>query len=120
MAPHSVVHMEGQAVFKFALEAVPACMDEVIAAAGVSLEDVDCIVFHQANLRIIDGVLRRRHVPEEKCLVNIQKYGNTSAASVPLALDETVRAGLLKPSGKALCLGFGGGLTWGGCLLEMA
>lgn len=116
----ALVHMEGQAVFKFALEAVPAVIDEVLAAAGVSVDGVDCVVFHQANRRIIDGVLRRCGVPAEKCLVNVDRYGNTSAASVGLALDETIRSGMLKSGGKALCLGFGGGLTWGGCLLEMA
>lgn len=116
----SVVHMEGQAVFKFALEEVPLCMDAVLASAGMTLEDVDCFVFHQANARIIDGVIRRRHIPPEKCPIDVHKYGNTSAASVPLALDDAVHHNMLRPGGRALLLGFGSGLTWGGALLERA
>ena len=86
--------------------------------SGLSLEDIDWFVLHQANKRIIDRVAKRLGAPEEKFFENIQHYGNTSAASIPIALDEMVEKGLLKKGQKIVCVGFGAGLTWGGALLE--
>ena len=115
----SYVHMEGQAVFRFAVETVPACITQVLDAAKLTVDDVDRFVFHQANQRIIDMAVRRLKLPPEKCTGNIASTGNTSAASVPILLDELVRSGGLRPGQRALCVGFGAGLTWGGALLEV-
>ena len=114
----SLIHMEGTAVFKFAVETVPQCMDAVLAKAGLGVEDVDLFVFHQANARIIDLVAKKYHIPPEKYPKNIDRYGNTSAASIPLLLAELWENGSLRPGERALCVGFGGGLTWGGALIE--
>lgn len=115
----SYVHMEGQAVFRFAVETVPACITQVLDAAKLTVDDVDRFVFHQANQRIIDMAVRRLKLSPEKCTGNIASTGNTSAASVPILLDELVRSGGLRPGQRALCVGFGAGLTWGGALLEV-
>lgn len=113
------IRMEGAAVFKFAVETIPRCVEAVLQAAQITAEDVDCFVFHQANRRILDAAIRRCHLPPEKCAHNIEHYGNTSAASIPLLLSELCRQGILSPGKRALCVGFGGGLTWGGALIEM-
>ena len=115
----SYIHMEGQSVFRFAVETVPRCISQVLEQAGLGVEDVDCYVFHQANQRIIDLAMRKLHLPPEKCTGNIAHTGNTSAASVPLLLDELVSTGALRSGQRALCVGFGAGLTWGGALLEL-
>ncbi len=112
--------MEGQRVFKFALEAVPWCIDRVLERQGLTAEDVDFFVFHQANARIIDLAAKKYHIPPEKYCKNIRQYGNTSAASIPIVLSELEEAGRLSSGSKALLVGFGGGLTWGGALVEMA
>ena len=103
----SYIHMDGKAVFRFAVEALPHCAKEVV-------------VFHQANQRIIDFSVKKLGVDPEKCTGNIARTGNTSAASVPLLLDELITSGVLTSGQKALCVGFGGGLTWAGALLELA
>ena len=111
--------MEGQKVFKFALEAVPWCMDRVLERHGLTAEDVDVFVFHQANARIIDLVAKKYRIPPEKYYKNIECRGNTSAASIPIALSELEAAGRLPDGSRALLVGFGGGLTWGGALIEI-
>ena len=116
----SFIHMEGTKVFKFAVEAVPACIDAVLKKAGKTVEDVDFFVFHQANARIIDLAVRKYHIPPEKYYKNIQEYGNTSAASIPLVLSELEDMGKVGPGSRVLMVGFGGGLTWGGALAEFA
>ena len=116
----SYIHMDGQAVFRFAVEALPRCAKEVADRAGVSLDLVDRFVFHQANQRIIDFAIKKLKVDPAKCTGNIARTGNTSAASVPILLDELVSSGALTSGQKALCVGFGGGLTWAGGLLELA
>ncbi len=116
----SYVHMDGQTVFRFAVEALPHCAKEVADKAGIPLEQVDRFVFHQANQRIIDFAVKKLKVDPAKCTGNIARTGNTSAASVPLLLDELVTSGALASGQKALCVGFGAGLTWGGALLELA
>ena len=110
--------MKGTAVFKFAVETVPKCMDAVLEKANLTLEDIDIFAFHQANARIIDTIVKRRELPAERCFKNIQKYGNTSAASIPLLLSELYEGGELKNGARMLLLGFGGGLTWGGAVMS--
>ncbi len=113
-----VISMEGAGVFRFAVDIVPKCMDRVLVRAGMGPDEVDLFVFHQANGRIIDHVVKKKHLPLEKCYKNMDRYGNTSAASVPIALDELCRAGRIRPGMRVLCVGFGGGLTWAGALVE--
>lgn len=116
----SYIHMDGQTVFRFAVEALPRCAKEVADKAGIPLDQVDRFVFHQANQRIIDFAVKKLKVDPAKCTGNISRTGNTSAASVPILLDELVTSGALTSGQKALCVGFGGGLTWAGGLLELA
>ena len=112
------IHMDGQKVFRFAVEAVPHCIRVLLEETGLTLADIDWFVPHQANKRIIDHVAKKLKVPNEKFYQNMMRYGNTSAASIPIALDEMAEQGLLKKGQKVLCVGFGAGLTWGGALLE--
>ena len=116
----NVLSMEGTQVFKFAVETVPACMDAVLARSGLTVDDIDFFVFHQANARIIDLAVRKYHIPPEKYYKNIDHYGNTAAASVPLVLSELEEQGRIGPGSRLLTVAFGGGLTWGGAVIEMA
>ena len=116
----NVLSMEGTQVFKFAVETVPACMDAVLARSGLTIDDIDFFVFHQANARIIDLAVRKYHIPPEKYYKNIDHYGNTAAASVPLVLSELEEQGRIGPGSRLLTVAFGGGLTWGGAVIEMA
>ena len=111
--------MNGQAVFKFAVTKVPECIHQVLEKAQVSLEEIDCFLLHQANVRIIASVAKRLGVDIAKMPVNLDKYGNTSAASIPILLDEVKKAGKLPEGSKVIISGFGGGLTWGASYLEM-
>ena len=115
-----LIRMDGTKVFKFAVETVPQCMDQVLQKAGLTVEDVDFFVFHQANARIIDLAVRKYRIPPEKYYKNIADYGNTSAASIPLVLSELQEQGKVAPGSRVLVVGFGGGLTWGGMLVEFA
>ena len=117
---HSYLSMEGTNVFKFAVEAVPACIDAVLDKANMTAEDVDFFVFHQANARIIDLAVRKYHIPPEKYYKNIENYGNTAAASVPLVLSELEEQGRIGPGSRMLVVAFGGGLTWDGAMIEFA
>ena len=117
---HSYLSMEGTRVFKFAVEAVPWCVEQVLSRTGRTVEDVDFFVFHQANARIIDLAVRKCRIPPEKTYQNIAEYGNTSAASVPLVLSELREQGKIGPGSRILAVAFGGGLTWGGCFIEFA
>ena len=116
----NVLSMQGTQVFKFAVETVPACMDAVLAKSGLTIDDIDFFVFHQANARIIDLAVRKYRIPPEKYYKNIDHYGNTAAASVPLVLSELEDQGRIGPGSRLLMVAFGGGLTWGGAVLEMA
>lgn len=116
----NILSMEGTQVFKFAVETVPACMDAVLAKSGLTIDDIDFFVFHQANARIIDLAVRKYRIPPEKYYKNIDHYGNTAAASVPLVLSELEDQGRIGPGSRLLMVAFGGGLTWGGAVLEMA
>ena len=112
------VSMQGNEVFRFAVNAMAQAIDQVLADAGKSMDEVDLVICHQANERIIRHVQKRYKGQEDKFYINIQKYGNTSAASIPLALDEARERGLVKPGMRLLLVGFGGGLTWSGALFE--
>ena len=116
----SAVHMEGKAVFRFATEVVEGSIRQLVAAEGCQVNDLDLVVCHQANARIIDLAAKKYHIPPEKYYKNIQKYGNTSAASIPLVISELHDLGKVGPGSRVLVVGFGGGLTWGGALVEFA
>lgn len=112
------VVMNGKEVFRFAVDIIPRCIKELLAASGLELDDVDHIICHQANERIISHVYKKLKQPSEKFYMNLQEYGNTSSASIPLVLDEMSSKGLLKPGMKIMCVGFGAGLSWGGALFQ--
>lgn len=112
------VHMRGQEVFRFAVNAIPKCVNRLFEMSGLTIEDMDYVVCHQANERIIKFAIKKMKAPPEKFYMNLQKYGNTSAASIPIALDEMMTDGLIHEGMKVLCIGFGAGLTWGGAILE--
>jgi 3-oxoacyl-[acyl-carrier-protein] synthase-3 len=111
--------MDGQAVFKFAVRVLEESARETVALAKMALEDVDWLIPHQANIRILEATARRLGVPREKLVVTVDHHGNTSAASVPLALDEFVRAGKIKTGDRLLLQGVGGGFTWGSSLVTL-
>ena len=110
--------MEGKEVFKNAVNAMTAAAQEVLERSGLGIGDIRCIIPHQANQRIISAVGDRLGATEGQVFVNLQKYGNTSAASVVIALDEAVRAGKIERGDKILLVAFGAGLTWGATVLE--
>jgi 3-oxoacyl-[acyl-carrier-protein] synthase-3 len=113
------VKMDGKAVFRFATRVMASATRKVLERAGYTPADVDLVVPHQANLRIIqNSVLNQLKIPEEKVFVNLQNYGNTSTASIPIALCEAIAAGRLKPGDLVVFVGFGAGLTWAACALE--
>ena len=112
------LYMEGQPVFKFAVKTVPECVEEVLKKAEVKKEEIRYYILHQANSRIIQSVAKRLKEPEENFPMNLSLYGNTSAASIPILLDEMNRNGLLNRGDKLVLSGFGAGLTWGAVLLE--
>ncbi|MDR2189491.1 MAG: ketoacyl-ACP synthase III [Azonexus sp.] len=112
------LRMDGQAVFKFAVRVLADVAEEVCAAAGVNTAAVDWLIPHQANIRIIDATGKKLGIERERVIVTVDRHGNTSAASVPLALDEAVRDGRIRRGHKALLEGVGGGFTWGAALLE--
>ena len=112
------LRMDGQAVFKFAVRVLADIAEEVCQAAGIKTTDVDWLIPHQANIRIIEATGKRLGINRDKVIVTVERHGNTSAASVPLALDEAVRDGRIKRSQKILLEGVGGGFTWGAALLE--
>lgn len=116
----SYLTMDGRAVFRFATDVLPRATAEVLERAGVAAADVDRFIFHQANKRIVDVAVRKLGVPAERCQGNIDHTGNTSAASVPLLLDELVRTGALGPGARVVLAGFGAGLTWAACVTELA
>ncbi len=110
--------MEGKKVFVFATDVIPQIIEEVTAGAGVKPEELDYIIPHQANVRIIDFISKKTGIAKEKFLLNLDRYGNTAAASVGLALDENLKNGVIKQGNLVLMMGFGGGLSWGGVLIR--
>jgi 3-oxoacyl-[acyl-carrier-protein] synthase-3 len=113
------LQMNGQAVFKFAVKVLEESARETVAAAGMQLSDIDWLIPHQANVRILDATARKLGLPAEKLVSTVDHHGNTSAASVPLALDELVRAGKIRPGHRVLLQGVGGGFTWGSTLVTL-
>ena len=112
------IYMDGQAVFKFAVRKVPEIIEEVLKKADMDLEQIDHFVLHQANRRIIEAVAKRLKTDISKFPMNLEEYANTSAATVPILLDEMNRQGLLQRGDKVMLAGFGAGLTWAACLYE--
>lgn len=112
------VQMAGQEVFKNAVRSMVAVSEEVLSASGVTTAEVDLLIPHQANLRIIDAVARKLSIPEEQCVITIDRFGNSSASSVGIALAEAKATGRIKPGTRALLVAFGGGFTWGASLLH--
>ncbi len=115
---NSYLTMAGQEVFKFAVKVIPESIKVILEKTGLEFDDIDYVVCHQANYRIIKNVYKKMKADPEKFYMNLQEYGNTSAASIPLALGEMDAKGLLKAGDKIICVGFGGGLTWGATLIE--
>jgi 3-oxoacyl-[acyl-carrier-protein] synthase-3 len=112
------IHMDGNEVFKFAVRMMPDAALESLRRAGLTADDIDLLIPHQANLRIIEAVSRRMKLPEAKLFVNIEKYGNFSGATSPVALCEAVEQGLVKEGSVVVLTSFGAGFTWGACTLR--
>ena len=110
--------MNGQEVYKFAVKEVPAVLQELLAATGTTAAELDWLLLHQANQRILDAVAQRFAIPNQRVLSNLAAYGNTSAATIPLMLDEAVRDGRIQPGHLIASSGFGAGLSWGAALLR--
>lgn len=115
---NSYIKMDGPAVFRFAVEAIRHCVDEILQKENITLDEVDHVVCHQANERIIDHCIKKYKARPGQFFKNVDHTGNTSAASIPLALNEMYETGVLKSGDNLLCVGFGGGLTWAGTLLK--
>ena len=115
---YQFVIMKGKEVYRFAIEKVPEVIEKALHKAKLTTNDIDWLILHQANQRIIEVVARKLKIPSEKVISNISKYGNTSAASIPLALDEAVRSGKIKSGDIVASSGFGAGLTWGAVIFR--
>jgi 3-oxoacyl-[acyl-carrier-protein] synthase III len=112
------IAMNGQEVYRFAVKKVPEVIEKALHRAGLPTDRVDWLLLHQANQRILDAVAQRLGIPDEKVISNMARYGNTSAASIPLALDEAVRQGRVKSGDVIAASGFGAGLTWGAAIFR--
>ena len=112
------IYMAGSDVFKFAVRAVPKTLGASLADAGLQPTDIDWLVMHQANKRILDAAAKKLELPDERVVSNLAEYGNTSAASIPIALDEAVRGGSVQAGDKLALAGFGAGLTWASAIVR--
>jgi 3-oxoacyl-[acyl-carrier-protein] synthase-3 len=112
------IRMKGNEVYRFATRVIPESVERVLAATGRSIGEIDLLVPHQANMRIIEAARRKLGIAADRVFTNLQRYGNTSCASIPLCLDEARESGRLQPGHLVLLMGFGAGLTWGSCLME--
>ncbi len=117
-AQQHYLQMNGREVFKFAVRAMEDGAGEVLRRAGLTVADVDFLVPHQANIRIIEHAAKKMNLPMERVAVNVDRYGNTSTASVPMALEEALLAGRIKDGDNVIMVGFGAGLTWAGLLIK--
>lgn len=112
------VTMSGREVFKFAIHAIVDASRQVLKQTSIQIDDVDCFIFHQANIRILEAAADRLKIPMEKVFCNVDRYGNTSSASVPIALDEAFHLGKIRKGSLVLLVGFGAGLTWGSAVMR--
>jgi 3-oxoacyl-[acyl-carrier-protein] synthase-3 len=112
------IQMNGREVFRFATRVMASSTQEAVQKAGLKLEDIELVVPHQANLRIIEAAARGLHLPLNRFVINIERYGNTSTASIPIALTEAAEAGRVHPGDHLVLVGFGAGLTWGALVLQ--
>jgi len=119
IAGSGYLQMDGQAVFKLAVSVLEKVANEALAQAGLNAEDIDWLIPHQANLRIMHSTAKKMRLPLDKLVVTVDQHGNTSAASIPLALDQAVRDGRILPGHKILLEGVGGGFTWGAAIVQM-
>lgn len=110
--------MDGKEVFKFAVTAMPKAVNEVLKKAGYEIKDIDCLIPHQANIRIVDSAVKKLGIDKEKVFTTIEKYGNMSSGSIPVTLDSIYKDGKIKKGDKIVLVGFGAGLTYGAALLE--
>ena len=110
------LEMDGRTVFKWAVRMIPEIVDEILTRASMQLSDIDLFIPHQANLRIIDAAVETLGIDRNKVLVNLDRFGNTSAASIPISIAEAIQDGRVQPGSNVLMVGFGAGLTWGACL----
>uniref|UniRef100_UPI00286CA7BE beta-ketoacyl-ACP synthase 3 n=1 Tax=Chamaesiphon sp. VAR_48_metabat_135_sub TaxID=2964699 RepID=UPI00286CA7BE len=115
---YQYITMNGKEVYRFAIDRVPDAIDKVIHHANLTSDNIDWLILHQANQRIMDAVAERLHIPAEKVISNVAKYGNTSAASIPIALNEAVRSGKIKSGDTIATSGFGAGLSWGAAIFK--
>jgi 3-oxoacyl-[acyl-carrier-protein] synthase-3 len=114
----ATIHMVGKEVYKQAVTAMLNATKKALEQAGLSIEDIACVIPHQANVRIIEAIADRLRIPLDRFYVNLDRYGNTSAAAVAIALDEANRSGRIKPGDYILMVVFGGGLTWASTIIE--
>ena len=114
------LHMNGKETFRFAVKAMGSTVMKSLERAGLQKEDIDYLIPHQANIRIIESAAKRLHLPMDKVFVNIEKYGNASAASIPIAMAEAYQSGKLKKGEIIALSGFGAGLTWASCIMKWA
>ena len=112
------IKMDGKAIFDFATRKVPKCVKELMEKAGIDNGDIDYVLPHQANSRIVEIISRKLKIPMDKFYINMYNYGNTSSASIPIALNEMAEKGYLKEGTKLVICGFGAGLTWGAAYLK--
>lgn len=117
-AGRQYLQMDGRSVFKWAVRIVEDSLNDVLSDSGVCASDIDLVILHQANIRILDAAIGHFAIPRERMFVNLDRFGNTSAASIPLALDQAVKAGRLQRGNLVLLCGFGAGLSWGTALLR--
>jgi 3-oxoacyl-[acyl-carrier-protein] synthase III len=115
---YQYITMNGKEVYRFAINRVPEAIDKVIHHANLTSDDIDWLILHQANQRIMDAVAERLKISPEKVISNVAKYGNTSAASIPIALNEAVRSGKIKSGDTIATSGFGAGLSWGAAIFK--
>jgi 3-oxoacyl-[acyl-carrier-protein] synthase-3 len=114
-----LVKMAGREVFRHAVQEMSEAVDEALAIAGLTSDDIDLLVPHQANIRIIEATAKHASIPMEKVFVNVDRYGNTSSASIPIALDEAVEQGRVGEGSTVLMVAFGAGLTWGATVVRL-
>ena len=112
------IEMDGREVFRFAISIIPKVIKELLKKSGESIENIKYIIPHQANSRIIDDAAKKLNLNRDKFLINLEHYGNTSAASIPIVLSESIEKGLIKKGDKIILVACGGGLTWSGLLIQ--